>query len=365
MNKSQYQKQMGYKMQKIFIESVEQGSIIAKDIINDDGRILLSKGTVFKDNLIKRLENAGISEVFIEDPKKLVGLHIDDVIFEKTRSQARSQVKKTMVKFNTMCHINIDKINAIVDDIMNQLLSKKDIVLTLSQIRSIDDYTYEHSVNVCVLSLIVGIDLNLEKDMLKKLGVGALLHDIGKVGVSESILKKPSKLTCEEFDEIKKHTQYGYDILSKTDVSEESALIALYHHEKFDGSGYNTGLKGGNIPLFSRIVAIADVYDAISNNRVYRNAMKPNDVYRYIAKLGNSHFDTEIMEKFVRHLSLYPNGTGVVLNTNHKGVVIGQNKLFPESPIVRFFKKDSNGIKKLYVDVDLSLTKYLYIKDTF
>lgn len=361
-------------MQKSLINAVSPGSVIAKDILDSEGRTLISKGTIFRERFINPLQEIGIDEISIEDnnqksieivEKIQESLHIDDIIYEKTRVQAQMQVKRIMVKFGTMGQINVFKINAIVENIIEQLLSKKDIVLTLSKLRSIDDYTYEHSVNVCVVALIVGIDLNLDKESLENLGVGAILHDIGKVGISEDILKKPSRLSNDEFEEIKKHTKYGYEILMKTNVSEEAAQIALYHHEKFDGTGYTKGLKEKNIPLLSRIVSVADVYDAMSNERVYKHKMSPDKVYKEIIRLGGKHFDSEIMERFVRHLSLYPVGIGIVLNTNHKGVVIGQNKLLPESPIIRLFRKDKKDIKDLFVDVDLSLTKHIYIKETF
>jgi putative nucleotidyltransferase with HDIG domain len=371
-------------MQRVFIDDIDQGSIIARDITDNQGRVLIARGSVFKDRFFKRLADVGVTEIFVEEnensafenipanvqmeevSEKLI--HIDDVIYEKTRVQAQKQVKKVMVKLRTISHISIDKINKlnkIIDDIIEQLLSKKDIVMTLSKLRSIDDYSYEHSVNVSVLSLVVGIDLNLDKESLKDLGIGAILHDIGKVVIPENILKKPMRLTAEEFEEIKKHTEYGYEILKKTNVSEEAAQIALYHHEKYDGTGYPKKLKGNNIPLFSRIVSVADVYDAISNNRVYKTKSSPDRVFKQIAQLGNKHFDAEIMEKFVSHLDLYPTGTGIILNTNHKGVVIGQNKLLPQSPFIRLFKKERKDIKDLYVDIDLSTTKHLYIKDTF
>ena len=275
------------------------------------------------------------------------------------------QVKKIMVRYSAHSHINIDKIHKIVESIIEQLLSRREIVLTLSQLRSIDDYTYEHSVNVSVLSLIVGIDMSLGKESLDNLGTGAMLHDIGKAVIPDSVLKKPSKLTGSEFGEIKKHTEYGYEILSKINLPEEAACIALHHHEKYDGSGYPMKLKGDEIPLFSRIVAIADVYDAISSDRVYKRKFSPDKVYRQIAQLGGTHFDPGIMEKFVSHLALYPNGSGVILNTNHKGIVISQNKLLPQSPVVRIFRKDRSDIRNLYADVDLSQTKFLYIKETF
>lgn len=369
-------------MQKIYLDDISPGTIIAKDIYNGYGTMLVSKGTVVMDKFIKQLEDIGISELYVEDnaddvfeencveslkmmEDEQAKLPIDDVIYEKTRVQAHMQVKKIMVRYSVHSHINIDKIHKIVESIIEELLSRREIVLTLSQLRSIDDYTYEHSVNVSVLSLIVGIDISLGKESLCSLGTGAMLHDIGKAIIPDNVLKKPSKLTTSEFSEIKKHAEYGYEILTKINLPEEAASIALYHHEKYDGSGYPKKLKGEEIPLFSRIVAIADVYDAISNDRVYKRKFSPDKVYRQIAQLGSTHFDPEIMEKFVSHLALYPNGSGVILNTNHKGIVIGQNKLLPQSPVVRIFRKERSDLKNLYTDIDLSQTKFLYIKETF
>ncbi len=361
-------------MQKILINDISPGTVIAKDIFNSYGTMLVSKGTVVVDKFIEQLEEIGISEVYVEDDEEEFRrfmederkkLPIDDVIFEKTRVQAHMQVKKIMVRYSAHSHINLDRIHKTIESIIEQLLSRKEILLTLSQLRSIDDYTYEHSVNVSVLSLIVGIDMNVGRDSLNNLGIGAMLHDIGKAVIPDSVLKKPSRLTSLEFDSIKKHAEYGYEILSEIGLPEEAALIAMHHHEKYDGTGYPGKLKGDKIPLFSRIVSIADVYDAISNDRVYKKKISPDKVYRQIAQLGGSHFDPEVMEKFVSHLALFPTGTGVILNTNHKGIVIGQNKMLPQSPVIRLFRKDRSDIRKLYVDVDLSLTKFLYIKDTF
>ena len=394
-------------MQRIDLNEISPGSTIAKDVFNSSGTMLVSKGTVVMDRFIKQLEDIGIRELYVEDTpdnyqecldeeeeesgdnmgdldgdipadsandieknQKLAEegkkkLPIDDVIYEKTRVQAHMQVKKIMIRYSAHSHINIDRIHKIIENIIEQLLSRREIVLTLSQLRSIDDYTYEHSVNVSVLSLIVGIDLRLERSELENLGTGAMLHDIGKAVIPDNVLKKPSKLTNSEFNEIKKHTEYGYEILSSIELPEEVASIALHHHEKYDGSGYPNKLKGDEIPLFSRIVAVADVYDAISNDRVYKRKLSPDKVYRQIAQLGTSHFDPDIMEKFVSHLALYPNGSGVILNTNHRGIVIAQNKLLPQSPVIRIFRKDVSDLSNLYTDIDLSQTKFLFIKDTF
>lgn len=365
---------MVIKMQKITIEEIISGAVVAKDIYNDEGVMLVPKGTVLKDGFARRLEEIGVDELFIErseqDKVRILEQyqntpHIDDIIYEKTREQAQKQIRKTMIKLTAMSRINIENIADIIDDIIEQLLSKKDIILTLSRLRSIDNYTYEHSVNVCVTSLMIGIDLSLDKFSLKNLGLGAILHDVGKVGISEDILKKASKLTTDQFEIVKSHTEYGYRILLNSNVSQEAAQIALYHHERYDGTGYNGKLKGTEIPLLSRIVTVADAYDAMSNDRVYKKRMAPDKVYKEIATLGGRHFDVNIAEKFLHRLDIYPIGTGVILNTNLRAVVVSQNKLLPESPCVRAFKKERKSIKVSFVDIDLAKADDTFIIGTF
>jgi len=362
------------KMQRTLLSDLKPGVIVAKDIYNHNGVMLIPKGTTSSGDLIRYLQNTGVNDVYTDDNEQEIyeaitdfqkNLNIDDIICKNTKVQAHKQIKKTMLRFNSMGKIQIGKINALVESIIEQLLSKRDIVLSLSRLRSIDNYTYEHSLNVCVLSIILGIDLKVDKQLLSILGTGAIMHDVGKVVIPEDILKKPSKLTPAEFEEIKKHTEYGYEILKNSDISEEAAGIALYHHEKYDGSGYNRNFIGERIPLFSRIVAVADAYDAMSNDRIYKKKMPPDLVYREIARLTGKHFDSSIIEMFLKHLSIYPIGTGVILNTNHKGIVIAQNRYLPESPVIRVFKKDRSNSRVVGVDVDLSQTKYLHIKETF
>lgn len=367
-------------MQKVRIDNVAQGAIIAQDIHANDGRMLISRGAHYRGSFLGRLQNAGILEIFIEeddptarekpnqeDPLQALQQEvlIDDVIYEKTRKQAEQQIMKIMVRLGSMRHTHMNKLFHVVESIMEQLLSQPDLVLSLSKLRSIDDYTYEHSVNVCVISILIGIDLFMEKEVLRELGVGAILHDIGKVGVSERIIKKPGKLYPVEFDEIKRHTELGYQILKGAGFSENVARIALYHHERIDGSGYPHHLEAHDIPLFARVVAIADFYDAISNNRIYRKAMTPDNAYREVIKTSTNHLDEVLVEKFLRHIHMYPVGRGVVLNSMEKGVVIRQNHLMPESPVVRVFERVQGRLVPRYQDLDLSAVPSLFIVDTF
>lgn len=361
-------------MEKTTLEKAKIGSVFAKDVYAIDGKLLVKKGTTYREPFFDRFREYGVKEIFIEASGEMTpdtvneirqSMNIQDVIHEKTRLHAHLQMKKTIGSLNAVSNSNILKIRKLVEDIIEELLEKKDFVLALSQMRSIDDYTYQHSVNVGVLSLMIGIDLELDRETLKQLGIGAMLHDIGKIMISEDIIKKPSKLTLEEYTEVQRHTDYGYQMLRQTDISEEAAQIALYHHEKYDGSGYSKGLKNTEIPIFARIVAVADVYDAMSNDRVYQKKATHDKVFREITHLGDIHFDTEIMETFARHLNIYPNGTGIVLNTGQRGIVLGQNTLYPESPIVRIFTPEKKDLKKLYYDIDLSLNSEQFIMDTF
>ena len=361
-------------MQKLFIGGIIPGSIIARDVFDSEGILLIKKGSIFREHYISRFVDAGVQEIYIEEDGRLSSdsvneirksLNIQDVIHDKTRTHAQGQIKKTMLKFKSVSNSDIQKISQIVEEMIEQLLEKKDFVFALSQLRSVDDYTYQHSVNVGVLALVIGVDLNLNRDDLLTLGTGAMLHDIGKIMISEDILKKPARLTLEEFTEVKRHTEFGYDILKQTNISEEAALIALHHHEKYDGTGYNRGIMGTQIPLFARIVAVADVYDAMSNDRVYQKRSNPDKVFREITHLGNKHFDNEIMETFAKHINLYPNGSGIVLNSGHKGIVLEQNRLYPESPVVRIFIPKEQKAKLKYLDLDLSDSRKWFITETF
>ena len=365
-------------MQKVTIKNIVPGAIVTKPIFNEDGVMLVPNGTILHEMGVRRLIEMGIHEAFIVYPEsetsRILELyeespHLDDIIYQRTRVQAKQLIKRAMSRMLPGDQLDMGKISNIVDEIIDQLLSVKEIILTLSRLKTIDDYTYEHCVNVCVISLVIGIDLNLKQPELRHLGVGALLHDVGKAYISGDVLNKPATLTNQEYDQIKSHTEIGYKILIKSGVAEEAAQIALYHHEKYDGTGYNRCLSGDTIPLLSRIVTLADSYDAMSNDRTYRKKLAPDKVYKEIANLSGSQFDCNITDRFLRRIDLFPIGTGIILNTGHKGVVVGHNKFLPQSPVIRIFKgetdSENNRSSANYVDINLAKTKYLFIVDTF
>lgn len=350
-------------MRRVNIESIRLGVKLARTIFNSEGGILLTKGVVLKESYLDRLKTHGISEVYLEDAIS-DDVQVEDVVQEQTRNEAVVIVKKMMNSYNFSTSLDVEEVKRLVNKLVDELIANSDILYNLSEIKSVDDYTFEHSVNVCILSLITGIGLGFDLQSLRELGIGAMLHDIGKLCIPQEIIKKPSQLTLNEFEIIKKHTVFGYEILKKSGkVNLVSAYIAFGHHERYDGSGYPLQLKNDNIQLCARIVAVADVYDALTSDRVYRKKLKPNEVYEYITSLGANHFDPRVIENFVKYVTIYPVGTGVLLNSKERGLVIKDNRCMPTRPVVRIVYDDRMNRNKNLREIDLSEQTNVFIVD--
>lgn len=342
-------------MRKISLDRARTGYYIARTIHSLDGLVLLSAGSQLTEELIRQLEKYNITEIFIEDDLSR-GITITEAIKEEIVIDVKSKMKVLMTTPSIKIAVDGRKVMEMIENLLTNMLKSDFIVANLCDIRSVDDYTYSHSVNVCILSLITGIALGIKGDSLKELGMGALLHDIGKVMIDDNILQKPTNLTINEYDEVKKHTVYGYEILKNSnDVSSTAHIIALSHHERKDGSGYPYNLKNNEIPLPARVVAIADVYDALTTNRIYRKKMLPHEVVDYMCSLSNKHFDKAVLDAFISHIANYPVGTAVKLNTGEKGLVAKYNKNFPNKPIIRVVI-DENG-KMLVKPKEIDLFK--------
>lgn len=331
-------------MRKIDLCRAKPGYYTARTIQTLDGIILLPAGTKLTDESINHLKRYHITAIYIEDDLSR-GITVTDTIKEELISDVKHKIKTMMLSYTFEHFVDGKKIIKMVEMLLCEILKNDFMIINLSDIRSTDDYTYSHSVNVAILSLITGIKLGFRGSSLKDIGVGAMLHDIGKVMVNNSILKKPTNLTMNEYEEVKRHTVYGYEILKESkDVPQIACIIALYHHERNDGSGYPYNLKNNEIPLQARIVAIADVYDALTTDRIYRQKMRPHEVVDYMCSLSSRCFDNTVLNALIGNIANYPTGTGVKLNTGEKGLVAKYNKNFPNKPIIRVVI-DENGEK--------------------
>ncbi|MCL4516806.1 MAG: HD-GYP domain-containing protein [Firmicutes bacterium] len=340
-------------MRLISLDSVVPDMELGKTIYSADGQILVASGVKLKKNYVKRLKELGISCVYIHDGR-FDDLEVDDVVSEQTRLSVLKATRDAMLGTKIGKTFDSFKIKIVVEGMVDDLLSSRDILVNLTDIRAMNDYHFAHCTNVAILSIITGLSLGIPRPQLRDLGVGALLHDIGKSRVSEEILNKPGMLAEDEVEEIQAHTTFGFDVLRKQqEISSLSAIIALEHHEKFNGHGYPKGLKDHEIHVYARIVAIADVYDALTTDRIYRPRYLPHEGIEFIMAGSGSHFDPEIVRAFVENIAIYPVGTEVILSSGERAVVSRPNKHFPTRPVVRITHDRDGHELAVFQEIDL------------
>jgi putative nucleotidyltransferase with HDIG domain len=230
---------------------------------------------------------------------------------------------------------------------------------SLMKVQGHDYYTYVHSMNVCTFSVALGTAIGLpKKPDLEWLGLGAMLHDVGKALVDQRLINKPGRLTEEEFKKMKDHVLLGYNTLRENhDLPEKVYEPVLQHHERWDGSGYPNGLKGGEISLFARTIAIADTYYALVSRRPHRREFLPHEAIEFIMAYSGELFDPELVQLFSKRVPLYPTGVTVKLNGGEVGFVTNANVGFIGRPVVRVvYDEEAKPIKEPF-DVDLKMAE--------
>ena len=348
-------------MRAINIEKLKGEEKLARNVYDEHGGMLLTAGTKVKDNYIEKLKLKGYNTVYVEDEIS-GGIEADDILREKTRRQSREEIKVQFKNYIDHKDINIDKIMKCIDQIIDEILSTREIIFNINDIRTKDEYTYAHSVNVCVLAVTVGAHLDINMARLKELAVGSILHDLGKIFIPNEIINKPGRLTDAEFDLMKKHPKLGYDILNqKPQITPISKNIVLMHHEKMNGTGYPLGVEYAQIHKLTRLVTVCDMYDAMTSDRSYRKAMKAYEVIEYLTHLSVSELDREMVDAFKRFIAPYPSGVIARLNNGCKAIVSEQNKDMLTRPVVRVFEdeKGSRLVNPYEIDLKKNLTVFI------
>jgi len=231
--------------------------------------------------------------------------------------------------------LNTQGAQELTDRMVESIVHNENALLWLTQLKNKDEYTTMHSINVCVLSLLFGRHLGLKEQELRQLGFGALLHDVGKVRIPDSILNKPDTPTAAEMKLLKKHPVFGKAILESSEgVPPVAVEIAYAHHERFDGSGYPRGLGGKSIHPLAMLVSIADVYDAITSNRVYHTGISPHEALNMMYEWSPKSFPKSMVERFIRCLGIYPVGSIVELTNGSVGVVMTVNRDYHLYPLL-------------------------------
>lgn len=335
---------------------------IAKNVYWSDGNVLLAKGVCLHSGYIEKLKDFGIASVYIISD--LFGkIEVDELVTEQTRSEATQIVKETMENIKNARTPEGEKVIRIVDSITDELISNPNIMVNLVEVRAMNDYTFAHCLGVGILAMVAGIGLGYDYKHLKELGIGAILHDIGKAFIPDEVLYKPGPLSREEYEAIKTHTKLGYDIIRDcNDFSMSSAHVAWQHHEKYNGTGYPRGLSGESIHEYARVTALADVYDALTTNRSYREQIMPHEAIEYIRDGEGIFFDPEIAEVFLEKIAPFPAGSVVMLNNGEKAVVIKNNNEFPGRPIVASVFDPAGNKLEQPIERDLRKDLTLFVK---
>ena len=250
------------------------GMALGQDIYDGAGRLLLAKHLLLSEEYISNLEFLGFPGIYIDD-EFTQGIEIQQVLNPQVRSQAL-KVVHDMFAFDVDSDAEEDmpvseiKIQKTIERIVENILSNGDIMCNVLDIKNYDDYIYYHSINVAMMSVLLGANYGMNEESLYQLTTAAILHDIGKIAVPDAVLNKPSRLTDGEYELMKKHTIWGKEILAGLEFLPQADMGAAYHHERFDGKGYPYGIKGDKIPDIVRIISAADSLDAMSSNRCYR-----------------------------------------------------------------------------------------------
>lgn len=348
-------------MRFLSLNKLEPKMCLGRPIYGDDGRVLLNFGVVLNDDYIMKLESLGIPGAYIIS-EDLLDIHLPEIISQETRQIATKQIKEVFESVQIGETFDIEGLRATVQNIVDEIASNPSVLVHLADIRGLDEYTFAHSVNVCILSVILGMKFGLTELELYELAMGAILHDIGKIVVPESILFKPGPLTTSEMKEMQKHTFYGWQLLKNhPELSLASASVAYQHHERPNGQGYPRNLLDEQVELYAKIVCVADAYDAMTSERVYRSGLQPAQALRVIKQLRGIQFSPKVADYFIDTVPPYPVGSFVTLNSQETGMVVDVNQIERNRPVIRLlYQSDGKKIDE-YIEVDLAKEPHLSI----
>lgn len=353
---------MSTKTKRISVQNLQEGMILAADAVTPNGQMLIPVGTVITENHLFRLNLYQIlSAVIYEESDKvseediLIDTPLDTIAEDDITSDtdARPIRNEAFLRFNQV-YTKVDKIiRAQFEDILegkpvdqNKLLGTSDALLKsvrvksdlfnyMHHVRSEDYHTYVHAINVSVLCSIFGHWMKMPKESIDALVVAGLIHDIGKIKIPVDLLNKSTPLSDEEFDQIRQHALLGYEMVKDLDLSDDIKQTVLLHHERNDGSGYPYGYTREEIPEFAKIVAILDIYDAMTTHRSYHAKFSPFKVIQIFEQESYGHLDTKYLFTFLENIAHYYLGEEVRLTDGTKGKIVFIHNQSPSRPIIQ------------------------------
>lgn len=325
-------------MKSMKIALVKPGMILGEDLYNKFDVMVVSSGTIITATVFNLIERLQLDSVKIIE-KQVKGSQQVVVVDEHVQEIYDDTVNSFKNLFNSAKigkQIVAAEVQEILTPMLDEVNTNPSLAKRLWQIEACDEYTYDHSVMVSMASALLGKWMKLKPQQINELATAGLMHDIGKCNIPDEILKKPDRLSDDEFKVMKTHATLGYLLLKNNHEFSEDVLQGVYqHHEKFDGNGYPNQLIGEEIHLFGRLIAIADVYSAMTSNRVYRKKMSPFLVAKLITDYSFGYLDPQAVSVFLSNISNFYIGTLVKLSNGLIGEVVMINKSAPYRPLVK------------------------------
>lgn len=343
-------------MKQVMNDELKEGMILGQDILDRNMVLFLSTGTILTPQHIRALRNMDVTVVEIVEKILDNGESKPLIIEDRLAGEYKRSVEnfKTIFKETRIGKKLVhDELEACVTPLLEELAVNNNIAKRLWQIENCDEYTYDHSVQVCMIASLLAKWLGYKDQELKEIAIAGLLHDIGKINIPDEILNKPDELNDEEFKIMKTHATLGYVLLMNNKEFDENTLMAVFqHHENYDGTGYPHGLKGKDINKYARIITIADVYSAMISDRVYRKRRSPFEVARIIMDSTFGCFDPYYSMIFLNKISQFYVGNIVKLTTGEIGEVVMIPRNEPARPLVKVENRFIDLMKTMDIEIE-------------
>ena len=341
-------------MQRVSVGFLEAGMVAARNVHSAEGRLLVTKDTVLSEAMVANIQKTSLGSIYVRNPL-FQDIEAEEVVTEDNRRKAVMALKSAVTAYQKTKVLDIQPLKKVLRELVVEIIRNRDSMIHQLDMRTYQDYIYAHSVNTCVLSVLIAVNLDYPEGKLTDLALGTMLHDIGMMMLPDALLMKMGNLTPEESKQVQQHPEDGFNILRTVrEIPITVAHIAYQHHERVDGKGYPRNLTADKILEFAKVAAVADTFDALVSDRPYRKGMVPHEAYEVMMALADSYVDRDILHLFLTHVAIYPVGAVVQLDNGQHGVVTKVLPRLQTRPQVRLLTDRQGNLLSEQTEIDLT-----------
>lgn len=341
-------------MQRVSVGFLEAGMVAARNVHSAEGRLLVTKETVLSEAMVANIQKTSLGSIYVRNPL-FQDIEAEEVVTEDNRRKAVMALKSAVTAYQKTKVLDIQPLKKVLRELVVEIIRNRDSMIHQLDMRTYQDYIYAHSVNTCVLSVLIAVNLDYPEGKLTDLALGTMLHDVGMMMLPDALLMKMGNLTPEESKQVQQHPEDGFNILRTVrEIPITVAHIAYQHHERVDGKGYPRNLTADKILEFAKVAAVADTFDALVSDRPYRKGMVPHEAYEVMMALADSYVDRDILHLFLTHVAIYPVGAVVQLDNGQHGVVTKVLPRLQTRPQVRLLTDRQGNLLSEQTEIDLT-----------